>query len=337
MTPQLPPNAQLMELLFGFAISRSISVAAQFGLADQLKDGPKSAAELAAATGLHARSLYRMLRALAGVGVFAEDGEQRFSLTPLSDLLRSDAPESLRDFAAFIANDVGFSAWAELPYSIQTGQRAFDHKFGAFYFDWIVEHPAQGKIFNDAMTGMSLGSSNVVLANYDFTGIGKLVDVGGGHGLLLAAILQKYPDLRGVLYDAPQVVSQPVEALRAPGVAERCECVGGNFFESVPTGGDAYIMKHIVHDWSDDECVTFLSHCRAGLNPGGKVLIVEMVLPEPNVPGPSKLLDLEMLVFMTGCERTAEEYRALLARAGLTLTRIVPTPSPYSVIEAVRQ
>ncbi len=335
MNSDLPPAAQMMDMLFGFALSRSISVAAQFGLADQLKDGPKSADELAAATGLHARSLYRMMRALAGAGVFAEDGERRFSLTPLSDVLRSDAPESLRAFASFIANDVNFTTWAKLPYSIQTGERGFDHTYGAFYFDWIVQNPAEGKIFNDAMTSMSLGSGQAVVAGYDFTGIRKLVDVGGGHGMLLAAILQKYPDLQGVLFDAAPVISQANAVLEAAGVAERCELVSGNFFQSVPAGGDAYIMKHIVHDWSDDECVTFLSHCREGMTPGGKMLVVEMVLPEPNVPAPSKFLDLEMLLFMTGCERTESEYRALLERAGFTFSRIVSAP-PYSVIEAVK-
>lgn len=336
MTPTLPPSAQLMDMIFAFALSRSISTAAQFGIADQLKDGPKSADELAAALGLHARSLYRMMRALAGAGVFSEDADRRFSLTPLSELLRSDAPESLRAFATFIANHVNFKTWAELPYSIQTGQRAFDHIYGEFYFDWIEQNPAEGKVFNDAMTSMSLGAGASILAGYDFTGINKLVDVGGGHGLLLAAVLQQYPQMKGVLYDAAAVVA--AHALNTvPGVAERCEVVGGNFFDSVPAGGDAYILKHIIHDWSDDECVVILNHCRAGMTGNGKVLIAEMVLPERNAPGVSKLLDLEMLQFMTGCERTADEYRSLLDRAGFELTRIVHTPSPYSVIEGVKK
>ena len=337
MTPVIPPAAQMMDMIFAFALSRSIAVAAQFGLADHLKDGPKSADELATALGLHARSLYRMMRALAGAGVFAEDANQRFSLTPLSDLLRSDAPESLRAFATFIANDVGFTTWAKLPYSIQTGQRAFDHVYGEFYFDWIGQHPAEGKVFHDAMTSMSLGAGAAVAAGYDFTGINTLVDVGGGHGLLLAAVLQQYPQMKGVLYDAPSVVADAPGALAAQGVADRCEIVGGDFFASAPAGGDAYMLKHIIHDWSDDECLVILNHCRAAMNDGGKVLIAEMVLPEPNAPGVSKLLDLEMLQFMTGCERTAEEYRALLDRAGFELTRIVPTPSPYSVIEGVKK
>jgi hypothetical protein len=187
------------------------------------------------------------------------------------------------------------------------------------------------------MTSLSLGAGVAVVAGYDFTGINKLVDIGGGHGHLLAAILQKYPPLQGVLYDAPSVVSGATAVLAAQGVADRCEILSGDFFQAVPAGGDAYIMKHIIHDWNDEECVTILKHCREAMNSAGKVLIVEMVLPERNIPAVSKFLDLEMLQFMTGCERNAVEYRRLLERAGFQVTRIVPTPSPYSVIEAVRQ
>jgi hypothetical protein len=204
-------------------------------------------------------------------------------------------------------------------------------------FPWFEQNPAQAKIFNDAMTSMSLGSSAAVLSAYDFTGISKLVDVGGGHGLLLAAILEKYPQMKGVLYDAPSVIAGAQEVLAARGIADRCETVAGDFFQSAPAGGDAYILKHIIHDWSDEECVTILRHCHAGMTAGGKVLIVEMVLPERNLPGVSKFLDLEMLQFLSGCERTETEYRDLLARAGFELTRIVPTPSPYSVVEGVRK
>lgn len=337
MSQAIPPQAQLMDMLFAFSISRSISVAAQFGIADQLKDGAKSADEIAATLKLHPRSLYRMMRALAGAGVFHEDNEKRFSLTPLSELLRSDAPESLRHFAKFIADDAGFKTWAALPHSIQTGERAFDHEYGEFYFDWIANNPERGQIFNDAMTSMSAGAGAAVIAGYDFSGIKKLVDVGGGHGLLLAAILQKYPQMHGVVFDAPHVAAAAENLLTAQGVADRCTAVGGSFFETAPVGGDAYILKHIIHDWSDNECITILKHCHSAMADDGKVLIAEMVIPEPNIPFPGKNLDLEMLLFMTGCERTAEEYRALLDRAGFTLTRIVPTPSPYSVIEGVKK
>ncbi len=337
-TPQqAPPPARLLEMIFAFTLSRSIAVAAQFGVADILKDGPKSAEELAQSMGVHPRSLYRLLRALSGAGVFAEQADNRFSLTPLSELLCSDAEGSLRRFAAMMADEVNFEMWAELPYSIQTGKPAAPHKLGIPWFDWLEQHPAKAEEFNDAMTSLSMGAVAAVVSAYDFSGINKLVDVGGGHGLLLASILSKYLNMKGVLYDAPSVITGAKDVLAAHGVADRCQTVGGNFFQSVPAGGDAYILKHIIHDWSDEECVTILGHCHAGMREGGKVLIVEMVIPAPNVPAISKFLDLQMLLFLTGRERTETEYRDLLERAGFELTRIVPTPSPYSVIEGVRK
>lgn len=326
-----------MEMIFGFALSRSIAVAAQFGVADLLKDGPKSADELAQAIGAHPRSLYRLLRALAGAGVFAEEADGHFSLTPLSELLRGDAPESLRAFAAMMANEVQFETWAQLPNSIETGRPAFPHKSGMPWFAWLEHNPAEAKVFHEAMTSLSAGAVAAVVKAYDFSGINKLVDVGGGHGLLLASVLSRYPNMRGVLYDDPTVIRGAKEALAAHGVAGRCEAVGGDFFRSVPAGGDAYILKHIIHDWSDEECLTILGHCHTGMTAGGKVLIVEMVIPERNVPAVSKFLDLQMLLFLTGRERTETEYRTLLDRAGFELTRIAPTPSPYSVIEGVKK
>ena len=337
-SPQaMPPSAQLLEMIFGFMISRSIAVAAHFGIADLLKDGPKTSDEIALTIGAHPRSLYRLLRALAGAGIFAEAADGRFSLTPLGELLRSDAPESLRGFAATLADEVNFEVWADLPYSIQNGEPVVPHKFGMPWFEWLGQHPIKAKEFHDAMTSLSTGAVAAVLQAYDFSGINKLVDVGGGHGFLLASVLSKYPNMKGVLYDAPAVVAGAKELLTEHGVAERCETVGGDFLESVPAGGDAYILKHIIHDWSDEECLKILNHCRAGMPAGGKVLIVEMVIPERNVPAVSKFLDLQMLVFLTGCERTEKEYRALLDAAGFELTRIVPTPSTYSVIEGVRK
>jgi hypothetical protein len=326
-----------MEMIFAFTLSRSIAVAAEFGIADLLKDGPKSADELAQAVGAHPRAFYRMLRALAGAGVFAEEADGRFTLTPLSELLRGDNPESLRAFAALMADEVNFEMWAGLPYSIRTGKPVVPHKLGMPWFDWLAQNPAKGKAFHDAMTSLSAGAVAAVLNAYDFSGINKLVDVGGGHGLLLAMVLSKYPGMRGMLYDAPPAVGGAAEVLAAHGIADRCEIAGGDFLESVPAGGDAYILKHIIHDWSDEECVTILGHCHAGMAVGGKVLVVEMVIPERNVPAISKFLDLEMLLFLTGRERTEAEYRDLLERAGFELTKIVATPSPYSVIEGVRR
>jgi len=334
---QQPTSAQLLEMIFGFTLSRAIAVAAQLGIADLLKDGPKNVDQLAPAVGADPRSLYRLLRALGGVGVFAEDADGRFGLTSLSELLRSDAPESLRAFASLMADDVTFEIWAELPYSIQGGKPAAPYKLGKPWFEWLEEHPSKAKEFHDAMTSLSAGAVAAVLGAYDFSGIKKLVDVGGGHGLLLVSVLSKYPNMKGVLYDAPPVVAGATGVLQAHAVADRCERIGGDFLRSVPAGGDAYILKHIIHDWSDEECTTILKHCHAGMAEGGKVLIVEMVIPEPNVPSISKFLDLQMLLFLTGRERTEIEYRKLLDGAGFELTRIVPTPSPYSVIEGAKR
>ena len=333
----LPPSDRLLQMTFAFAVSRSISVAAEFRFADHLVDGPKTAAELAQLTGADSRSIYRVLRALAGAGVFSEDSAGRFSLTEISQLLRSDHPQSLRGFAEMMADAVNFETWADLSYSVATGKPAFPHKNNALWFDWLENNPKEAKLFHDAMTSLSTNAVAVVTEAYDFSGISRLVDVGGGHGLLLATVLSRYPSMRGILYDDPKVVDGATEVLRAHGVSERCEIAGGNFFTSVPTGGDAYILKHIIHDWSDDECVTILTHCHKGMTSVGKVLIVEMVIPEPNVPSFSKLLDLEMLLFLTGRERTEKEYGELLRRSGFELSRIVPTPSAYCVIEGVKK
>jgi hypothetical protein len=335
-TQGIPPTAQLMDMIFGFVLSRSIAVASQLRIADLLKDGSKSASELASEVGAHPRALYRMLRTLSGAGVFSEDENGCFSLTPLSQPLRSDNPESLRGFAEFMAGEVNYGTWVELPYSIKSEQPAFPHKFGMPWFDWLEQNPTEGKTFDDAMTSLSASAVAAVVGAYDFSGVKKLVDVGGGQGLLLASVLSKYPDMRGVLFDEPQVVEAAQDVLMAHGVADRCETVGGDFFASVPASGDAYMLKHIIHDWSDDECLTILRHCHAGMQAGGKVLIVEMVIPGPNVPFVGKQLDLIMLTFLTGRERTEAEYRDLLDRAGFELTKIAPTMSPYSVIEGVK-
>jgi hypothetical protein len=326
-----------MQMIFGFTVARSISVAAEFRIADYLKDGPKTADELAQLSSVHPRSLYRLLRALAGSGVFAEDSAGRFTLTELGDLLRTDHPESLRGFAELMADAVNFETWADLSYSVKTGEPAFPHRNNALWFEWLGHNPEEAKRFHDAMTSLSAGAVAAVVEAYDFSGISRLVDVGGGHGFLIASVLSKYPSMRGIVYDDPKVVEGANEVLRTLGVSERTELIGGNFFTSVPAGGDGYILKHIIHDWSDDECVTILRHCQTVMPVSGKVLIVEMVIPEPNLPSISKLLDLQMLLFLTGCERTAKEYEGLLNEAGFDLQRIVPTASPYSIVEGVKR
>lgn len=331
----LPPQAILMQLLFGFAPVRAIGLAAELKIADHLTDGSKSADELATKTNSHAPSLYRLLRACASVGVFSEDAGKRFSLNPMADFLRSDNPESLRAFAEFIGNEEQFQTWAGLDYSVKKGLPCFDKVHGMPTFDFFSTHQKSGKIFNDAMTSMSLGSSMAVIQAYDFSGIKNLVDIGGGHGFLLASILEKYPTMKGILFDRQAIVDGAKTLLQQHGVTERCQTIGGNFFETAPIGGDAYIMKHIIHDWSDDECETILKNCRKGITEGGKLLVIEMVVPKMNEPSLSKLLDLQMLAVLSGCERTEEEYNTLFAKTGFQLTKIIPTMSPYSIIEGV--
>ncbi|MDB5020817.1 MAG: methyltransferase [Pedobacter sp.] len=333
MTQELPPPVQLMHLLFGFAASRAIGVTAELHIADLLEDGPKTAEELAEKTNVHARSLFRVLRACACVGVYSINEQKQFSLTPLAEPLLSSAPGSLRPFAEMITTDWTFQTWAELPYSVKTGKPAFDKVHGMTSFDYFWSNKKAGQQFNDAMTSNSAFASVAVVNSYDFSSISKLVDVGGGHGFLLASILSKYNTVKGVLYDMPAIVAEAKELLASHGVTDRCETVGGNFFDSVPEGADAYIMKHIIHDWSDEQCINILTNCRNALAPDGKVLVVELVLPEGNEPSLGKFLDLQMLQFLPGCERTEAEYRSLFDKAGLQLTRILPTPSPFSIIE----
>jgi hypothetical protein len=329
----VPPEAFLTQLAFGALMTQALYVAAKLGVADLLAEGPRSVFELAAETGTHGRSLYRVLRTLASVGVFAETAPHVFSNTPYSEPLRSDAQGSMRNGAIFMGEEWHWRVWGNLEYSVRTGLPAWGHTHGAEVFDYFAANPREAEIFNGAMTDMSTGAAPLVVEAYDFSGFRKIADIAGGHGYLLAQILKATPGLRGLLFDTPQVVEGASALLEREGVPERVERVAGDFFASVPAA-DAYIMKHIIHDWDDDRSVKILSNIREAMEPGAKVLIVETVVPEGDGPHYSKLLDLEMLASPGGAERTAEEYASLLARAGLRLTRITPTRSPFSIIEA---
>jgi hypothetical protein len=335
VSTEVPPAAQLMQMIFGFVTTQAISVAARLNLADLLNDGAKNVDELAQATDTQPRALYRILRALASVGIFAEDDAGRFSLTALAQPLRSNTPDSLRDFSIFIGADWHWRAWGDLFGSAQSGLPAFERIYGKAYFDYLGENAGPAQVFNDAMTSISTAASAAIVDGYDFTGVKKLVDVGGGHGMLLCSILEKYPQMNGMLIDAPSVIAGTKEAIEAHGLSKRCEAVGGDFFASVPAGGDAYIMKHIIHDWNDERASTILQCCHRQMPADGRLLVVEMVIPEGDTPAFGKLMDLEMLVLLHSYERTEAEYRELFQRSGFKLTRIVPTKSAYSVIEGV--
>ena len=321
------------QMFGGSWITQGIWVAAELGIADLLTDGPRTAEELAEKTHTHGNALYRVLRALASVGMFAEDAHGRFSLTPLADLLRTDASASQRPFAIMMGAEF-HGAWGELLHSVRTGELGFEKKFGVPFFQYMTERPERGKIYDAAMTGVHGGETEPMLDAYDFSPFQTVIDIGGGNGLVLAAILQRHPTIKGILFDLPAVVDRARTIISGLGLSDRCQIVGGDFFSSVPVGGDAYVMRHIIHDWDDNEAVAILRNCRVAMNPEGRILVVETVIPPANEPCFGKWLDLMMLV-VGGRERTEEQYRRLFSEAGLKLNRIVPTALEISVIEGV--
>ena len=338
MTDQSVPGEvtaqeQMLRIISGFWISRAVYIAAKLGIPDQLKHSPKTANDLAADTGTHAPSLYRVLRALAGVAVFAEDSKGRFSLTPISETLLSDSPGSVRAFAMTELGEEHYPAWGDLMHSVKTGAIAFDHHFGMDVWEFFAQHPENAKIFNDAMSGMTAAVNEAIIASYDFAGIRKIVDVGGGHGGLITSILGKNPDMEGMLFDAPHVVEGAQERIQAAGLSDRCQIAGGDFFESVPAGGDGYILKWIIHDWDEQKATTILRNCRAAITDEGRLMLVEAVIPPGSEPHFGKFIDLNMLVMTGGRERTEQEFRQLFEAAGFRLTRVAPTPSAFSVVE----
>jgi hypothetical protein len=327
--------AALRRLIVGYRLSLALHVAAKLGLADLLEDGPRSVEELARAAGAHPPSLYRVLRLLASEGVFAETDPRRFELTPLAAPLRRDAPDSLRARAIFDGEEWNWRAWGQLLHSATTGEPAFERAHGTGFFEYLAEHPAAANGFNALMAEQTAPWARAVVEAYDFSGVGTLVDVGGGYGALLAAVLAAHPPMRGVLYDRPHVVAGARPRLEAAGVADRCEIAGGDFFAAVPAGGDIYLLKHILHDWDDDRCAAILRNCRRAMPGGGRLLVVEALLPPGNEPSYGKYLDLAMLVLLTGRERSEEEYARLLEAAGFALSRVIPTRSEVSVLEAI--
>ena len=333
---ELPPSAAMLQMIQWFWVSRALYVAAELGVSDLLLDGPKHSEELAEATRTHAPSLYRVLRALGSVGVFAEDDERRFTLTPLGETLCTDVPESLRHFAIEVLGQNHYNAWDRVMYSVRTGATAFDHVYGVTKWQFHAEHAEDARIFDEAMVSFNAVVAKAVVASYDFSSDDKVVDVGGGDGSLLSVILQANPRLRGVLVDLRHVTDSARRRFKKNGLAERCEVVPGDFFAPLPEG-DSYILKWIIHDWDDQWSEAILSNCCAAMANGGRVLIIESVLRPGGATSFSKFMDLNMLVMTGGRERTEAEYRAILGRAGLKLTRIIPTSTEISVIEAVRE
>jgi hypothetical protein len=315
-------------------VSHIVYVAAKLNLADHLAAGPQSADALAGLTETHAPSLYRLLRTLASLGILTEDATHRFALTPVGDALKTGAPGSARATILTIASEPWVRGVAQLLYSVQTGKSGFEKMLGMPIFDWLAKNPEDASLFSETMVGIHGGEPPAVAAAYDFSGMRTIVDVGGATGNLLTTILGRYPGSSGILYDLPHVVRDAPALIQARGLTDRVTIQAGSFFDKVPSAGDAYLLSHILHDWSEEQCLTILGHCRRAMSSSSRLLIIEMVLPPGDTPHPGKMLDMMMLVGPGGQERTEQEYEALLAKAGLRLTRIVPTASPVSVVEA---
>jgi hypothetical protein len=320
-----PPAARLRSLVNGYQVTQAIHAAAVLGIADRLPGGVD---ELAAATGAHEDALYRLLRALASVGVLHEEDGRRFSLTELGGPLRTDAPDSIAGWAEFVGTRSYRDAWAALPESVRSGENAFELVHGTDVWTYRSTRPEESAAFDRAMTALTRGVHRAVLDAYDWSRFGTVVDVGGGRGALLAELLAANPSLRGVLFDQPHVVAGAEETFAAAGVADRCEIVAGSFFESVPRG-DAHVLKMIVHDWEDAECVAILRACR---DAGGTLLVLDRELGGPNENPGAKLSDLNMLVGPGGRERTLAEFESLFDRAGFRLVGSTPAGA-ISVIE----
>ena len=328
-------HVQLVQMATAYWTSRLLYVAARLGLADLLADRPQTAETLAVTTGTHAGALYRLMRTLAALGLWTEDAERRFGLTPLGESLQSGAPGSARATVLTLAGDWIWRGFEHVLFSVETGRSGLERSLGEPMFDWLGKHPDDAALFSETMIGFHGTEPAAVAAAYDFSGLGTIVDVGGASGDLLTTVLAAHSGGRGVLFDLPHALVNAPALIEARGLADRVSVKTGSFFDAVPAGGDAYLLSHIIHDWSEDQCLTILARCRQAMNEGGKLLIVEMVIPEGNGFHPGKMLDMMMLVGPGGQERTELEYRALLDKAGLRLTRVVPTASAVSVVEAI--
>jgi hypothetical protein len=336
-TNDYPPQLALQELIQGFQVTQCIYIAAKLGIADLLKDGPHTSEDLAQVTNTHAPSLYRVLRLLTAVDLLTEGQDHSFALTPLGTYLQSGVPGSMRDTVLLYANQPVWHVWGNLLHSVQTGKESFEHVFGLTIFEYNQQHSEHATLFNNMMTEWTASVAPTVAAAYDFSTIQTLVDVGGGHGQMLASILRAYPSLHSVLFDQPHVVKGALPLLERASVADRCQVVGGDFFTTIPAGYQTYLLSRVIHDWDDERAIAILSRCHQAMQPQGKVLLVERVIVTGNSPLVLVLeSDVQMLVITGGEERTDVEYSALLSAAGFEITRLIQVLPPFYVIEAVR-
>lgn len=330
-----PVSVELLEMGMGGWLASALAVAAKLGVADLIKGGARSAAELARETKSDEGALYRLLRTLAGRGVFREVAGKKFELTPMAELLREDAPGSVRQAVIMFNRPWNSRSYEELAYSVQTGKPSFEKVFGMDSWKWFAQHAEDQDIFNRAMTNLSAGRQAAAVDACDWSGISKIVDVGGGHGQLLSLVLKKSPGMRGVVFDQAHVVTGARAVFQANGVADRAEAVGGDFFERIPGEFDAVMLSHIIHDWDDQKSAAILQSCRRAVKSGGRLLLFENVIKPGNDPDMAKLIDLEMLVAVGGKERSEEEFGVLMRGAGFALKRVIAAKSGVSVVEGV--
>ncbi len=330
---ELPPPVQLMNYIVGKWISKPIYVAAELGIADLLAEGSKSIEELAQASQSHAPFLYRMMRALASVGIFFETKNQRFELTPMAEYLKEGA---MKSFALLFNSDWSDKAWGYFLDSVKTGSTAFEMAHGMPVSDWLEKNSGAADVFNEANAIKAAGSHRVIVDAYDFSGIQTLTDVGGGLGVLMAEILMANPLMQGVVADTPAVIQKAKKIIQSRSLTDRCEAVACDFFKEIPAGSDGYLMSNILHDWSDEQCHLILRNCHKAMTLESKLIIVEMVVPPGNQPSIAKLLDLEMMVTTGGRERTKTEFKSLLESCGFKFARIISTKENICVIEGIR-
>jgi hypothetical protein len=331
---QLPPHARLINTACAYWESMMLYFATKLQLSDRLATGPRSAASLASELGLLEAPLYRFLRTLAGMGLYTERPDHSFTLTELGAALQRHAPGSAYASILTLAGPLCIQAWSHMEHSLKTEETGVVKAFGKPLFDYLGEHPEEASLFSETMVGFHGAEPPAVAAAYDFSQFDSIVDCGGATGNMLSHILRQHSQPRGVLYDLPLVVKDAPAFIAQQGMSERISIESGSFFDSVPAGHDCYIFSHIIHDWYPHQCQTILGNCRKAIKPGGKLLIVEMVLPEGDVMHPGKLLDMMMLVGPGGQERTPREYEVMVAKAGFRVTRVVPTASAVSIVEA---
>jgi hypothetical protein len=331
----VPPQIALLQMVTGTWVAQSIYVAAKLGIADLLPEAAQHYEQLANATGTHAPSLYRLLRSLASLGIFTETELGYFALTPLGHYLQSNVSGSMCATAIMLGEE-HYQAWGHILHSIRTGNSAFEQVYRMPIFDYYAQNPESAKIFDQAMTSFSSVEIDAVVQSYDFSAIQTLVDVAGGHGSLIAAVLKANLHLQGILLDVAPVIEGAQPLIEAEGLASRCQLTAGDFFQQVPVGGDAYMLKHIIHDWDNERSIAILQNCRQAMHPNGRVLVIEQVIPPGNEPFMGKLLDINMLVMAPGGqERTAAEYQWLFEQAGLKLTCVIPTQADVSIVEGI--